>query len=326
MSEPKHGFDKASPDTGGHGVKPTLKWLPVSRLSVDMAYQRSLESERSKKLIANIAGGFEWALFGVVTVAPLPLGSYELMDGQHRVAGARAAGIEEVPASIIEAPTIEQRARIFRAANSQRVAMHQFALYHAAVLHKDPAALAIAGICSKADVEVLRYPLQRASMKPNQTMALGALKKLAAEQSPAGAIRTLKILRAAFPNDGGVLQAHLIVGLRHWIREHAAADDLAVANALQQYGLDRFERRIFSIGLAGNRRFEAVQKVLVSIVPAAAIGRSVREAPTEATRKAAFTPMNQDLLDRAKHFKPSGFDPSRMQRKAAPAAPMKGRK
>lgn len=313
MSNPKY-FDAAPPAARSHGAKPALKWLPVSRLSVDMAYQRSLESERSKRLIANIAAGFEWALFGVVTVAPLPFETWELMDGQHRVAGAKAAGITEVPASIIQAPTVEQRARIFRAANSQRVAMHAYSLYHASVLHKDPAAMAIADLCAKADVEIPRYPMQRANLRPNETLALGALKKLAAEQAPAGAIRTLKILRAAFPDDRGVLTAHMIMGLRQWIREHPAADDLAVAEALQNHTLQRLESRIFSVGFIGTRRWEGVVRVLASIVPADALGRSAAAAvPTEAGRKAAFASKNQDLLDRAKQFGGAGaFDPNKL--------------
>lgn len=330
------------------GPKPKLDYLPIARLSVDMAYQRSLESERSKALIVRIAAEFDWALFGTVMVAPLEPkgegpssrhgGSFELMDGQHRVAGARAAGIKDVPPTIIQAPTLQQRARIFAASNSQRVAMHPFSLHHANVRAGDPIAVAIAQLCAAADVEVPRYPMHRANLKPNQTLALGALKKLAAEGAPSGAdgngavpmgggVRTLSILRAAFPEEAGSLQAHIIMGLREWLRAHAGCDDLAVARTLQDYSLERLEKRIFSIGLNGARRAAGVVAVLNAVVPAAITGRKpALQLPSEDQRKAAFTPRNADLLARAKQFaEPPPFDPGRMQVKPRAAAPIKGR-
>lgn len=280
------------------GAPPELKFLPIGRLSVDMAYQRSLESERSRRLIARIAEAFDWTLFGTVMVAPLPFETWELMDGQHRVAGARLAGIDKVPAAIIAAPTIEQRARIFRDANRQRVTVHPFSIYYADVKAGDPDAVSLAALCDLTDIEIPRYPLQQRHLKPNQCLSLVTLRKLALEYEherkaalaasatgggggggrpfvldEIGPIKTLRILRAAFPDEPGGLRQHLILGLREWVRLHPACDAAAVATALQRYGLERLEKQVFSIGFGGARRAEAVLKVLGQAIPYAAGGK-----------------------------------------------------
>lgn len=305
-----------------HGPKPELQWLPIARLSVDMAYQRSLESSRSQSLIARIAADFRWALFGTVMVAPLPLGSWELMDGQHRVAGARQAGIDQVPASIIAAPTIEERARIFRDANRQRVTMHAYALHHAGVKAGDPDAVAVAELCQQVDIEIPRYPIQQTNLKPNQCLSIATLKKLATEGSGHQALKTLRILRAAFVDQAGGLRAHLILGLREWVRLHPRCDELACATALQRYGLERLEKQVFSIGLAGNRRAEAVPKVLGHVIPHAASG-GVQQAEAVTVRKP--TP-SAPLPEPRKLSQAPAFDPGRLTQRPVKAQPLKAGK
>lgn len=301
------------------GPKPQLAWVPINRLSVDMAYQRSLESARSQTLIKRIAEGFDWALFGTVMLAPLALDSWELMDGQHRVAGARLAGVTEVPATIIQAPTLRQRARIFADANRRRVAMNAFALHHSMVVSGDPETLRIAELCRLGGVEVPRSAAHAANLKPNQTLALGALKRLAAEPELEGGRRSLKILRQAFPEEPGSLRAHLILGVREWLRAHWHASDAGVAEALAQYGFTRLEKRVIDLGGGhGNSRATAVQRILESCVPPAAAGAKPAE-PSLSARQAAFRPMNADLLERVKKVEtPPAFDPRRLTTRPVP--------
>jgi hypothetical protein len=308
----------AAASDGRFGPKPVLAWVPINRLSVDMAYQRSLESARSQTLIKRIAEGFDWALFGTVMLAPLALDSWELMDGQHRVAGARLAGVTEVPATIIQAPTLRQRARIFADANRRRVAMNVFALHHSMVVSGDLEALRIAELCRLGGVEVPRSVAHSANLKPNQTLALGALKRLAAEPELEGGRRALKILRQAFPEEPGSLRAHLILGVREWLRAHWHAVDSGVAEALRHYGFSRLEKRVLDLGGAGNRRATAVQRILESCVPPAAAGAKPAE-PSLSARQAAFRPMNADLLERVKKVEtPPAFDPRRLTTRPVP--------
>lgn len=267
----------AQPD---FGPKPELRWIPVARLTVDLAYQRSLETRRSQQLIAAIAGGFRWSKFGAVLVAPiesggagrgrpreanadlrrranpapgaaLEHGSYALLDGQHRVAGARQLGIKEVPCIVIEAASTEEQAQAFVGANRDRVAVTPYALHHAMVAAGDPRARAVARVCQAAEVEIPRYPIPVANLKPNQTLALGTIAKAVGPliggsdtTDEASVVIALRILRQRFADVAGALRAHLIQGLVGFLRTHPAAPAEPVLAALQRFDLVELEHRI----------------------------------------------------------------------------------
>lgn len=307
--------------------KPELRWLPVNRLSVDMGYQRSLETRRSQELIARIAANFDWALFGTVMTAPLGLDTWELMDGQHRVEGAKRAGVVEVPSVVIQTPDAAARARIFRAANQERVTMHAFALHHAAVKEGDPQAVEVARLCAAVEIDIPRAPVPRASLKPGQCLALACLRKLARDPRRDLVARTLRTLRAAFIDEVGGLQAHLILGLFAWMQAHPHADELDVATALQRYGLDRLEKRVFSIGLGGARRYEAVERILDGVIPWRAGGQvggadNGMGAPvsTAAPNQPAAKPQPVQRL-----AAPARFDPGKLTARPVQAVRVKAR-
>lgn len=238
----------AQPD---FGPKPELKWLAVAKLSVDMAYQRSLETRRSQQLVANIAGNFRWSKFGAVLVAPRPLGSFALLDGQHRVAGARQLGIAQVPCIVIEAASKEEQAQAFVGANRDRVAVTPYALHHALVAAGDPRARAIARVCEAADVEIPRYPIPASNLKPNQTLALGTIGKLLGaldhgDQTAHEALvmSALTVLRRRYATTQGAIRAHLVQGLVAFLTLHSTAQIDWVVQVMQPYDLLDLEHRV----------------------------------------------------------------------------------
>lgn len=238
----------AAPD---YGPKPELRWVGTAKLSVDMAYQRSLETRRSQQLIARIAGEFRWSKFGAVLLAPLPLGAYALLHGQHRVAAARQLGLDQVPGIVIEAPSKEEQASAFVGANRDRVAVTTYALHHALVAAGDARAAAIARVCKAADVEIPRYPIPAANLKPNQTLALGTIGKLLGATagingatSEGYVVVALQVLRKSYTDVQGALRAHLIQGLVLYLHTHPAAAAEHVLAALAPLDLFGLEHRI----------------------------------------------------------------------------------
>ncbi len=292
----------AKPD---FGPKPKLTWLPVKRLTVDMRYQRTLESTRSQKLINRMVAEFKWQRFGAVLAAPAAMGNYALIDGQHRVEVLKRLGEPEAPAILLESISLAEQAAAFLAANRDRVTVNPFAIHHAAVQSGDPVAVQIATMCKAAGVSVPRYPLQIRNMKPDQTMALGALKKMTLPGFPEGhGARVLRVLRKASPDDPSALRAHFINGVSAYVLNNPHVDDEALSEALARAGLHRFETALLGYGGQSGR----------SGVVADMLGKLVRRAP-----KAVAPTRQPDGLDaiRAKLDAEEAARP-KVQVKAAP--------
>jgi hypothetical protein len=224
------------------GSKPELKWLPVDRLSVDHRYQRTLESERSQRLVARIAEKFRWSAFQAVLATEAPKGGgWLIIDGQHRVEAARQCGIKAVPAVVVDAKSLEEQAAAFVQANTDRVAVNPFALHRARVQGGDPAAVAVNTLCKAAGVEIAPYPIPADKLKPGQTLALATIARLPRLGEDVAAL-ALKTVAGAYRDRGGALRAPVIqavalllkdvpkperAGLAASIRAHLARTDPA---------------------------------------------------------------------------------------------------
>lgn len=298
----KPGRKPAQPAPRDFGPKPELLWLPVTRLSIDMRYQRSLESRRSQRLVEHIAHNFSWKKFGTLSVSPLGLDAYALWDGQHRVAGARLAGVTEVPCSSNIAPSAAEQAELMVSANRDRVAMHIFSLHHALLMAGDPQHVALADVCRAADVEIVRYPIPASKLLPNQTLAIGALKKIIKLRGDEIAVKALGILRTAYPGVAGALRAHLIEGIATVLatRPGTPIDDIVAT--LKHDGLRGVEHSI-------QRRIEATgdakAAALVAVLEGAGRTRPVAAAPIPPKPKAIKPPPAKGAI-RMPDLKPRG--------------------
>lgn len=199
------------------GPKPEMAWLPVASLSVDRRYQRSLETLRSRALIRRIAEHFHWSAFQAIVATPTK-GGWLVIDGQHRVEGARGAGILEVPAVVIPAASMAEQARIFVQANSQRVAISPFTLYHARLAADEPSAVRTQAFCVKHGVTIPRYPIPLRALKPGQTLSVAAIERIANEGDRAGE-KAVALLLRTWPDRPGTLSRLLLTAASLLIEE-----------------------------------------------------------------------------------------------------------
>jgi hypothetical protein len=64
------------------GPKPELRWIKVTELYIDQAYQRSAKSEASRKNLAYMQEHFSWAHCGALIVCHMPeKKQYTVIDG-----------------------------------------------------------------------------------------------------------------------------------------------------------------------------------------------------------------------------------------------------
>lgn len=121
----------AKPPVRDPGPEPRLEWLPVTKLVIDPEYQREVRAD-GRRAIERIAAAFEWTKFSPVVVAPVSLGRYAVIDGQHRSTAARLCGHQSVPCYVVSLDRAGQAAS-FAAINGSVTKITPFHVYKAAL-------------------------------------------------------------------------------------------------------------------------------------------------------------------------------------------------
>lgn len=276
--------------SSSYGAKPRLDWLPVAELFVDTAYQRSIETRRSAAVIDRIAERFRWSLFGSVIVTR-GLTGWLIIDGQHRVEAARRVGLESVPCIVVDAPSKADQAAAFVGANRDRVAVSSFAVHHAMVAAGDETAGAIDRVCAKSGVEIPRYPIPLAHLKPNQTLTIATIGASIARHGEHVTAETLAALREAFPV-AGALRAHLIAALAALKAARPTLARTTIVRLLSEHGLAALEGGIVAGALqTGAKRATVAAAAIAALLPEPEeVAPAVRAKPAPAKISAPVAP------------------------------------
>jgi hypothetical protein len=94
------------------GPKPVAKWAAPTSLMVDGTYQRDL-SDRSIRLIRRTIEGFRWNRYKPPIVVQTGPATLHVIDGQHTAIVAATLKIPEILILIVEADSLDERARAF---------------------------------------------------------------------------------------------------------------------------------------------------------------------------------------------------------------------
>ncbi|MGL5447545.1 MAG: ParB N-terminal domain-containing protein [Rhabdaerophilum sp.] len=190
------------------GPAPDLRWIDITALRVDPTYQREIAGANIRH-IRKIAAAFDWRLFSVVVVSPLPGGVFAIVDGQHRTSAAALCGIESVPCQIIQADAAMQ-ARAFDAINGSTIKVGTQQRFKAACAAGDPASLRIREICQRARITILGGPPSTLQVVPGGCIAVVALQKLFATFDDEQAFVLLSCLRLTVTRPRVLLRREMI--------------------------------------------------------------------------------------------------------------------
>lgn len=157
----------------GFGAAPLLRWIDISLIVIEPAYQREI-SDRGVKNIRQIVENFRWSRFAPVIVAPREDGRFALIDGQHRTTALATLGLKQAPAQIVEM-TPRERAEAFTYINGAVTPLSVMAKFHAAVAAGEPNASAAQRALSAAKARLLKYPVPSNKMKVGDTLAATTL-------------------------------------------------------------------------------------------------------------------------------------------------------
>ncbi len=152
---------------------PMLDWLAIANLRMDDRYQRPL-GQHNWQAIRKIAQRFDWCAFSPVLVAPLEGGLYAVIDGQHRVHAAALAGIQQVPAMIVQVARAHQALAFVKVNSGIRVSPHQTYRAELAAHHRE--ALAIAAAAQAAGCTVPTSHPSSKNKKPREIYCIGFLR------------------------------------------------------------------------------------------------------------------------------------------------------
>lgn len=196
------------------GPRPELCWLPLDILVVDARYQRDADRKESRAIFRRIAEGFDWRKFQPPTVTPIGDGRFAVLDGQHRVGGAKLRpDIPEVPCYVVTAPELRDQAQAFVAVNRDRVQVNPYHLHHAQVVARDPDAVHLQEVCDRAGVKIPRYPMPKNDIPPRHTLAIKAITKALSLYGDPPVVKALQLTADAFEDNPGQLRADVILAV-----------------------------------------------------------------------------------------------------------------
>jgi hypothetical protein len=170
------------------GRRPILRWVDPTELFVDATYQRDL-SRKSFKLIEQMYAGFAWSRMKPPVVVDAD-GRLHVIDGQHTAIAAASLALPEIPIFVVEAISLDERARAFVGHNTDRITVSPIAIYNALRAAGDPDALDVERVCKRAGVRIREFT-QSCVLAEGDTKAIGLVRHLIKRR---GVIKARKVL------------------------------------------------------------------------------------------------------------------------------------
>jgi hypothetical protein len=159
------------------GTPPTLEWVAIGRLRVDETYQRMTEGSHSRRIIVGMTKCWDWRLCQPLNVSRREDGSMWVVDGQHRLAGARERGdIPHLPCVVTHHEGTADEAFTFVALNQKRQKLSQGDVFNAMLAAGDQDAARVAHLVERAGLSFARSHTP-ATWKPGQLFCGPALVK-----------------------------------------------------------------------------------------------------------------------------------------------------
>lgn len=241
--------------------------VPPTSLLVDERYQRNL-SEQSRKLIRKIVAGWDWAAFKPPVVVETEEGLH-VIDGQHTaIAAAIHPGIAEIPAQLVQAEDVAQRAGAFVKHNRDRLAVSQSQLHFALAAAGDEEALTINQVCARAGARVLKFLPANGIFAVGDIVGVATLRALVRKRYARGARLVLEVCVQAklAPIPASIIKAVEVLLYDGRYAELIAAEDLVTT--IRELGTDDLERRAKRRAAdSGDRLWRALAEVLFARTP-----------------------------------------------------------
>lgn len=208
------------------GPEPAQEWLPIDKLVIDLDYQREVHIE-GRRAIEAIARKFEWTKFSAVVVAPVSLGRYAIIDGQHRTTAAKLCGLTRVPC-IIQALDRAGQAAAFAAINGSVTKITPWHIYKAALAAGEGWATQARRVTEAAGCRLMTYNKSMKERDAGELYGVNTLRDLINKHGEATVTLALKAYRSSVYGDLPIAWATTLVCA--WIAAIAATPGASSAS------------------------------------------------------------------------------------------------
>lgn len=171
--------------------KPEPADVPVGSLNIDTTYQAL--APRNPRLIKEIARRFDLAVFGRLRVVRRANGSLFVVDGRHRLEGAKLAGRLFVPCDIYNVHERKREIEIFLTCNTRIRKVPQGMLFMAEVAAGDQEAVALNRLVQEAGLAIVDANTAKQEFAVPKIACIAALKSLYGHGSPSYAKRATPV-------------------------------------------------------------------------------------------------------------------------------------
>jgi Family of unknown function (DUF6551) len=242
--------------------------VPISKMFVHFrtepdGYARPTRPHRVNKLV------LEW---DARKMLPIILsmrsdGNFAIIDGAHRVAGAKMVGNETLPAYVYIDLTVQEEAGLYRAFGDY-MAQTPLDKWHAAIAEQQPEYLVLANILLKHGLHV---PNSKGNEGTGRVLAVDAILSVARQHGPMLLDETLGILKDAWDSTPRAVSAISLRGMSAFMaryHKHANFDRTTFVRRLSSAGVDAVERdaKNLQTGTIANSNAEgAFGRALVAI-------------------------------------------------------------
>jgi hypothetical protein len=198
MARPATSRVKFNPPLGN---LPALQYLLPAQLSIDPAYQRSIEGEGSQRLIRKIAQFWNWDLCQPLVVSRRDDGALYVIDGQHRLEAARLRGdIAQLPAVVVQYAAMADEAASFVHLNEARRPLTKLEVFKAAVASGDTESCAIVAAMEAGGLSLAPHA-NIISWQPGMVMNIAGLQVAWREHGAAVFTRAARVIATAWPGE-----------------------------------------------------------------------------------------------------------------------------
>lgn len=200
-----------------------LLHIPIDQLHINPAAQRPFSIAAARA----IAKKFDATKLGIISVTPRPAGGYFVIDGQHRVGGARINGRKEPFAALLhEEMTDAEQADTFLGLNDVKL-VSAVDKFRVRITRGDETPAIVAR-------ELNAYGWKVGSNAGDGwTTCIGALERLA-NYSPELLNRVIRIVTSAWGLERKAMRQQIVSGLGAVLKKYPALDEAHLIRSLQE--------------------------------------------------------------------------------------------
>lgn len=179
----------------------TYELLNLSNLKIE-TFNRSVDMAHAKK----IAAYWDDKLAGVIVVSKKN-GYYDIIDGQHRVVGAKMAGKKYLPCLVYHNMTTEEDAAIFVQLDKKRKNLNTFDYVKASKVANDEIVTSMYEVAG-----MVGFTIEK-NKGDNKICAVRSLLNVLQSSGKDGALDVLRVLRSTWDGDKESLKGEMIEGM-----------------------------------------------------------------------------------------------------------------